>query len=41
MFMSRSLKTEALSILLLRLIMYIMLMSRPLKNNETRNIILL
>ena len=39
MFMSRSLKTEALSILLLRLIMYIMLMSRPLKNKETRNIL--
>ena len=34
MFMSRSLKTEALSILLLRLIMYIMRMSRSLKTTE-------
>ena len=32
--MSRSLKTEALSILLLRLRMYIMLMSRSLKEAE-------
>ena len=39
MFMFRSLQTEALRILLLQLIMYIMLMSRSLKNNGTRNIL--
>ena len=39
MFMFRSLQTEALRILLLQLIMYIMLMSRSLKHNGTRNIL--
>ena len=38
MFMSRSLKTEALSMYSLRLSMYVMLMSRSLKKRNVKHI---